>query len=314
MQARAVSVVYLIPILLSVSRVPALSSSIDCPPRNQCDFGRLPGFWREDEWPQWQVVDSCCRLEDLVGRSLRSPANFSHDDGVKASVLIFGDSVERITLHDLCKQGTYENWGHEANLFHSCRRGDLLVSRQSMIGVAPEGPYHMNYTGTPTERIENGFASHRALTGREPDAVVFSSFLWDMQRWGRFFPDKLQERGLSAETIEEWAANLEAVLERSPAAAVHAYKTTVPPLLQDCQSAEGSFEAAAMGKRAHVLALNAVSRHLAAVQGWQAVDMEALVAPFSEREYLRDLHHPAKPISMTALNLILNLAYSRLGL
>ena len=57
-----------------------------------------------------------------------------------------------------------------------------------------------------------GFASHRALTGREPDAVVFSSFLWDMQRWGRYFPDKLQERGLSAETIEEWAANLEAVL------------------------------------------------------------------------------------------------------
>ncbi len=56
------------------------------------------------------------------------------------------------------------------------------------------------------------------------------------------------------------------VQERSPAAAVHAYKTTVPPLLKDCQSAEGSFEAAAMGKRAHVLALNAVSRHLAAVQ------------------------------------------------
>ena len=42
--------------------------------------------------------------------------------------------------------------------------------------------------------------------------MVFSSFLWDMQRWGRFFPDKLEERGLSAETIEEWAANLEAVL------------------------------------------------------------------------------------------------------
>ena len=38
------------------------------------------------------------------------------------------------------------------------------------------------------------------------------------------------------------------------------------------------------------------------------------MAPFSERESLRDLHHPAKPISMTALNVILNLAYSRLGL
>ena len=54
--------------------------------------------------------------------------------------------------------------------------------------------------------------------------------------------------------------------EGSPAAAVHAYKTTIPPLVKDCQSSDGTFEAAAMGKRAHVLALNAVSRHLAAVQ------------------------------------------------
>ena len=50
------------------------------------------------------------------------------------------------------------------------------------------------------------------------------------------------------------------------------------------------------------------------MQGWQSVDMEALVAPFSESEYLRDLHHPAKPISMTALNIILNLVYSRFNL
>ena len=49
------------------------------------------------------------------------------------------------------------------------------------------------------------------------------------------------------------------VQERSPAAAVHAYKTTVPPLLKDCQSADGTFEAAAMGKRAHVLALMMLS-------------------------------------------------------
>lgn len=73
-----------------------------CPPRNRCEFGKLPGYWREDEWPQWQVVDACCRLKDLVGRSLSSPATFSHDEGVRARILIFGDSVDRITLHDLC--------------------------------------------------------------------------------------------------------------------------------------------------------------------------------------------------------------------
>jgi len=73
------------------------------------------------------------------------------------------------------------------------------------------------HTPGPTAGLLNiaiwmqGFKSHREFTGREPDAVVFSSFLWDMQRWGKFFPEKLTERGLSTETIEEWAHNLEAV-------------------------------------------------------------------------------------------------------
>lgn len=52
----------------------------------------------------------------------------------------------------------------------------------------------------------------------------------------------------------------------SPSAAVHAYKTTIPPLMKDCRTADGTFEAASMGKRAHFLALNAVSLHLASVQ------------------------------------------------
>lgn len=116
MHALMVSVGYLIPILLCVTRLSAITSSTNCPPRNQCDFGRLPGFWREDKLPQWQVVDSCCRLEDLVGRSLSSPANYSHDEGVKASILIFGDSVERITLHDLCKSS------------HCCQLGRTVLS------------------------------------------------------------------------------------------------------------------------------------------------------------------------------------------
>lgn len=32
---------------------------------------------------------------------------------------------------------------------------------------------------------------------------------------------------------------------------------------------------------------------------------------FSEREYLRDMHHPARQISLTALNLLLNVVFSR---
>lgn len=91
-------------IIASLACVGAVSpSGTICQPRESCDFGIIPGYWRDNEWPQWQVVDACCRLEDLVGRSLTSPATFSNDEGWKTSVLIFGDSVERITLHDLCK-------------------------------------------------------------------------------------------------------------------------------------------------------------------------------------------------------------------
>jgi hypothetical protein len=31
------------------------------------------------------------------------------------------------------------------------------------------------------------------------------------------------------------------------------------------------------------------------------------------REALRDLHHPSKLVSLTALNIVLNIVYSRLG-
>ena len=94
------------PLTLSLLLVYLLgvSSSDDiCRSRKTCDYGNLPGYWRDNEWPQWQLVDECCQLEDLISRSLAHPANFTYDVSVEASVLIFGDSVERYTLHDLCE-------------------------------------------------------------------------------------------------------------------------------------------------------------------------------------------------------------------
>ena len=89
---------WLLACLLGVS-----SSDIICRSRKSCDFGNLPGYWRDNEWPQWQTVDECCQLEDLISKTLAHPANFTYDEYVEASVLIFGDSVERYTLHDLCE-------------------------------------------------------------------------------------------------------------------------------------------------------------------------------------------------------------------
>ena len=71
--------------------------------------------------------------------------------------------------------------------------------------------------------------------------------------------------------------------ERSPTAAVHIYKTTAPPLLRDCAAADGVFVRSDLTKKPFVLQLNAVSRQLAAEQGWTTLNMEPLAAYFSNK-------------------------------
>ncbi|CAL8468115.1 g7654 [Coccomyxa elongata] len=170
-------------------------------------------------------------------------------------------------------------------------------------------------TGSPFQRIQNGFERHRNFTGHEPDAVVYSSFLWDMQRWGHYEPEKVATKEISPDTLAEWSDHLRSVLrfieEKSPTAVARVYKTTVPPLTKDCASADGRFQAAEMGRKGHVLALNAVARGVADSKGWATIDMSPIIGSFSEREYLRDMHHPAKQISLTALNLLLNIVFSK---
>ena len=68
--------------------------------------------------------------------------------------------------------------------------------------------------------------------------------------------------------------------DASPSAVAHIYKTTVPPLTSDCASPDGAFARKDLGKRSHVLQLNAMARHITAAQGWTVLNMEPLVAFF----------------------------------
>ena len=148
-------------------------------------------------------------------------------------------SVERITLHDLCDQGQYENWGHELTSFHSCRRGGVLLTRQSMIGAHPMAAWSFNLSGSPIQRIDNvrrglqrclaasaapgghaaspvhgmqGFKRHKEVAGRPPDAVVYSSVLWDLQRWSTEVPGAMQARQLPGQVLDEWSGHFTALL------------------------------------------------------------------------------------------------------
>jgi hypothetical protein len=132
------------------------SASAACPARRDCQFGELPGYYNAGS--AWQVVgaSSCCSLADHVGAALAAPLGTSNSSATAAevSVLIFGDSVERITLHDVCEQGEFENWGHGQEVFHTCRRGPVLLARQSMVGTHPLSAGTFNLTGSPFERID----------------------------------------------------------------------------------------------------------------------------------------------------------------
>ena len=66
--------------------------------------------------------------------------------------------------------------------------------------------------------------------------MIFSSFLWDMFRWGRFSPDLISQQHLSPETIQEWSLNFAVVLSLIKvrcAASLHpvAYYYRATPLL-----------------------------------------------------------------------------------
>ena len=66
-------------------------------------------------------------------------------------------------------EGGPDSWGHTPDEFHSCQRGEVLLSRQSIIGTSPEGPYYNDFTGTPSERILHVRSTICYCTNAAPD-------------------------------------------------------------------------------------------------------------------------------------------------
>ena len=146
-----------------------------------------PGSWSmEGDTPTWQTIDQCCQLQDLVGAALSYPEEPSLHDP-RHGILLLGDSVEAFTLRAMCSGGDVHLSRRNASLegFWACQRGPYVVAVQAMAGVHPTGPWHLNVTGSPGQRLahvtpspdqhqfaphhKQGFSSHlhssRLLTG-----------------------------------------------------------------------------------------------------------------------------------------------------
>ena len=53
---------------------------------------------------------------------------------------------------------------------------------------------------------------HMEVAGRPPDAVVYASVLWDLQRWSTEIPDAMQGRQLPRKVLDEWSGHFTALL------------------------------------------------------------------------------------------------------
>lgn len=146
---------------LSVLRVLLATLAAQAGSTKRCPscVGRIlkaPGLWQtlEGSTLTWQTVDQCCQLQNLVGAALSFPEEESIQ-GSRHSILFLGDSVESYTLQAMCSGGDVHLAHHNHSLegFWACKRGPFAIALQAMAGVHPEGPWHMNVSGSPDQRL-----------------------------------------------------------------------------------------------------------------------------------------------------------------
>ncbi len=129
----------------------------------RCEYGELPGRWTGNP-PVWQPVDASCHLQDhlqLLLAKAAEPVDPSSPSSSKLHILVFGDSVDRMTVNDTClatstvPEPVDPVGQHEDKYLLMCQTSSIVMGVQSMIGVQPQGPYRWNLTGTPRDRIHH---------------------------------------------------------------------------------------------------------------------------------------------------------------
>ncbi len=96
---------HLIGLLLAGSqRITTLNSCepIELPRKPVCQSGILPGRWLRGEFGEgWNVYDPACQLQNFLGTA-SGPEKDAEKLGDEVGVLLFGDSVDRFIVRDIC--------------------------------------------------------------------------------------------------------------------------------------------------------------------------------------------------------------------
>ncbi|KAK9868849.1 hypothetical protein WJX84_008425 [Apatococcus fuscideae] len=132
----------------------------------------------------------------------------------EVGILLLGDSVDRFVASDICAGQPYlhKEWSQDLDTYAVCRKQNLTVLWQSLIGVHPEGPWYLHDEGTPAERTVQGFEVYQQFTGALPDVVTLSSAFWDIARWTQHLPAIAASDDLTAELLDEFGQHLSNVM------------------------------------------------------------------------------------------------------
>ncbi len=243
--------------------------------------------------PLWRSIEATgeCGIKDGLDLTIAS----------NLSVLLFGDSFERIMVQDICNLALsrgLESQSQQQQLpeaiqnehlaplgydaITSCRlHSGYLQQTGFTMGVWPTGPYWLTnaHSGSPPQ--ERVVQAHRLFLQQwpaQPDIVVFNANYWDSFRF------ITNEYGITNEDVlETWKGHfsdlLDLATELFPRAAKF-YHTSLVKVYND-------------KLREPVIAdLNREGPSLAYQAGWQVVDLNRLVENFEGFGYLRDPHHP----------------------
>ncbi len=95
------------------------------PRKPACQYGTLPGRWIQgDLGAGWNVYEPTCQLQNLLGGP-SLPVRQIGAPGSEAGILLFGDSVDRFIIRDVCQslelQDLEDIWSMGVESFCLCR-------------------------------------------------------------------------------------------------------------------------------------------------------------------------------------------------
>eukprot|EP00193_Tetraselmis_chui_P005556 CAMPEP_0177755474 /NCGR_PEP_ID=MMETSP0491_2-20121128/2585_1 /TAXON_ID=63592 /ORGANISM="Tetraselmis chuii, Strain PLY429" /LENGTH=319 /DNA_ID=CAMNT_0019270973 /DNA_START=56 /DNA_END=1012 /DNA_ORIENTATION=+ len=294
--------------------------------REECDYGREPGYWVNDKFT---LFNPACNLQPILDKVLSLERRGSDlGDLQQAKVLTIGDSLDRKLVSSLT-----EELGREMDYYTPFKYKMLSSGRMKpeqtgksarvtvgpiefanffIFGAGDYKEYHSLFYeaaaipelhNTTSERIcKDAPKFTKPFMPEGPDMLILASNFWDVARW---WEQGNAKTGILRELADQFMKDFMASMDRAKKCFPHAQLYCVrthPVLATDERNPQYA------SKRPHVVAaVNSAVREAAAEKGWCLIDLDLLTSgKTNEQQWMPDGLHPSNFVMREYGNLALN--------